>query len=524
MYIFPLFLFLWFFSVGLLAQEVNIADQEDQTLSALNLPEVPPLDFQKLESIDVPKGKVGNWEWKNSSHTIRSAKGSHSIWESFYTIHFPDESMITKHKIPKTNINQYTYKKKNRGSLVYYDIVHPNFWGEEQTRIGVFDITYSPRWSLVVDSLRETNRISEFLNFSEEQFGFRAERIKVILHESKEKFWIYAGKDPNTKEDCTGFSNGSFFTLCPLSGIILEAKGNPVLDTFLKQNYDLRAWKHDTMHYIQSQRCEQLGSLGGIAEPWFLEGIAELSVIQTDSEHKANTYERFFKKFLSKRTSLKEGNDPKLADYRLVGTMFLEYLSIVYGNQKIRSFYEDTCFGKSADTSFVEEFGISLEKATSDMYDYFLKNKSNLENQFFIWRLNEKPKLSRKTRELPNHCSTSLLEIPKNPNEITEFQHIPCMMRNQVYDFGGLSGQYEGGFSGTSNNGQMESVFLWKSGAYQIQSEGQTWTIGEDEEQWDKNGIRVINWQKTGDRQIVFPNKKRVHCFYQSKTCSKPYE
>lgn len=77
----------------------------------------------------------------------------------------------------------------------------------------------------------------------------------------------------------------------------MEAKGNPVLDTFLKQNYDLRAWKHDTMHYIQSQRCEQLGSQGGIVEPWFLEGIAELSVIQTDSEHKANTYERFLKNF-----------------------------------------------------------------------------------------------------------------------------------------------------------------------------------------------------------------------------------
>lgn len=205
MYIYPLFLFLWFLSVGLLAKEVNPAEKEDQTLSALHLPEVPPLDFQKLESIDVPKGKAGNWEWKNSSHTIRSAKGSHAIWESSYTIHFPDESMITKHKIPKTNINQYTYKKKNRGSLVYYDIVHPNFWGEEQTRIGVFDITYSPKWSLVVDSIRETNRISEFLNFSEEQFGFRAERIKVILHESKENFGFMQEKILIQRKTAQGF-------------------------------------------------------------------------------------------------------------------------------------------------------------------------------------------------------------------------------------------------------------------------------------------------------------------------------
>ncbi|MBM9589097.1 hypothetical protein JWG41_01465 [Leptospira sp. 201903075] len=520
-----IFLVFLFFLAFVEANEAQISNSKDPSLSEIRLPDVPPLDFQTLESMDVPKGKEGNWDWKNDTHIVRLAKGSHALWESFYSIQFPDGSSLTKHKIPKTNINQYTYKKRNRGSFLYYDIVHPNYWGEGKVSIGVFDITYSPKWSLVVDSLRETNRMKDFLEYSKEQFGFRAERIKVVLHESKEKFWIYAGKDPRTKDDCTGFSNGSFFTLCPLPGIILEATGKQSLDAFAKQNYDLRAWKHDTLHYIQSQRCGQLGlDSGGLAEPWFLEGIAELSVIQTDSEHKANTYERFFQKFLHKRTTLKDGNDPKLPDYRLVGTMFLEYLSNLYGNQKISKFYEETCFGKPVETSFVTEFDISIEKATADMYDYFQKNRSNFENQFLVWRLNEKPKLSKKTREIPEHCNKTSVPVPKNPNEILEFQHIPCIMRNQVYDFVDLQGLYEGEFSGISNNSQMESIFLWKSGAYKIQSEGKSWTIGEDEEQWEKDGVRIVNWQKSGDRQIIFPNKKRVHCFYQSKTCSKPYE
>ncbi|MBM9547669.1 hypothetical protein JWG40_11620 [Leptospira sp. 201903074] len=386
MYLYIHFAFVLIFASSLWAKDIAVIKQENLFPSNFSLPDSVPLNFEELERIIVPsdqdsdlrqtqqasESNDGYWEWKNQSHMIRSAKGSHALWESLWFIQFPDGSTITKHKIPKTNINQYTYKKRNRGTFLYYDIVHPIYWGEKRVRVGVFDITYSPKWSLVVDSLQETDRISAFLNYSEEQFGFRSETIKVVLHESKERFWIYAGKDPKTKEDCTGFSNGSFFTLCPLPGIIVETKGDQILDSFLKKNYDLRAWKHDTLHYIQSQRCEQLGlQSGGLAEPWFLEGIAELSVIQTDSEHKANTYERFFQKYLRKRTSLKEGNDPKLPDYRLVGTMFLEYISQIYGNKKIRKFYEETCFGKPTETSFLAEFGISLEKATEDMYDYF---------------------------------------------------------------------------------------------------------------------------------------------------------
>lgn len=568
MYIYVLFGFLLFSFGGLAAKEVKDSDAKARFGYEFKFPDSAPQTYLEWESMEVPtdrdfrlpektpvgestapdggrlmvqsaknyqwelnNGSVfiqrdGDWEWKNNTHTVRSAKGSHALWESFYSVQFPDGSTVTKHKIPKTNSFQYSYKRKNRGgSFIYFDMVHPKDWGMEKTQIGVFDITYSPNWNMVVESLRENNRISEFLKYNEEQFGFHTERIKVVLHESKEKFWIYAGKDSQTKEDCTGFSNGSFFTLCPLMGIILESKGNPIYDSFLKKNYDLRAWKHDTLHYIQSQRCEQLGgSSSGLTEPWFLEGIAELAVIQTDPEHKANTYERFFQKFLRKRTSLKEGNNPKLPDYRLVGTMFLEYLSLVYGNEKIRTFYEETCFGKSTDSSFEMVFGLSMEKATTEMYDYFQKNQSGFENQFIVWRMIGKPKLQKKIRELPNHCDSTSVVVPKDPAAIIEFADIPCMMRNQVYDFSGLSGLYEGGFVGSSNKDQMESVFLLKSAAYQIQSEGQTWTIGEDEEQWDRGGVRIVNWRGSGDRQMIFPNKKRVHCFFQSKTCSKPYE
>ncbi|MCW7471434.1 hypothetical protein [Leptospira kanakyensis] len=568
MNVFFYFVFLCIFAIGLDAKDERITKNENWFLYQFRLPESAPEDFGEWESLLVPSpsdyelpknlpvgesltsegGKInfssksnfiweladgsvftqrdGSWEWKNNTHTVRSVTSSHALWQSLHSIQFPDGTIVTKHKIPKSNTNQYTYQKKNKeGQFLFFDIVHPKEWGTERTVVGVFDITYSPIWSLVVESLRETSRMTDFLKNAEDEFGFRAERIKVVLHESKEKFWIYAGKDPKTKDDCTGFSYKSFFTLCPLTGILLLKSENQTLDDFNKQNYHFRAWKHDTLHYIQSQRCDQLGSpTQGMMEPWFLEGIAELSVIHTDKEHKAGTYESFFQKFLRKRTTLKEGNNPNLPDYRLVGTMFLEYLSLVYGNQKIRIFYEGTCFGKSSELSFQSEFGVSLQKATSDMYDYFQKNQSSFEKQFIEWRWSEKYKLKNKSRTVPEHCATSIQTIPKNPNEITEFHQIPCMMRKQVYDFNGLEGIYEGWFSGLSTDGKKESIFLWKSGAYEIKSEGQSWTIGEDEEQWNGNGILIVNWKGSGDRQIIFPNKKKVHCFYKSKTCSKPYE
>ena len=72
-----------------------------------------------------------------------------SIWSGSAAIEFPDGAIVYRNLIGSVNIYQFTYEKQKPsqiGSRLYYDIVHPTYWGEKRITIGRLqsgDICYS---------------------------------------------------------------------------------------------------------------------------------------------------------------------------------------------------------------------------------------------------------------------------------------------------------------------------------------------------------------------------------------------
>ena len=158
----------------------------------------------------------------------------------------------------------------------------------------------------MIEGLKEWKGLPLFLSYMDDNFGYSSNKIKVILHSSPKNFWTYLNRDPNTKDGCSGESNKTVFSLCPSKGIGLFSSGDSNIDAVLKLNFDYRSFLHDSIHYIQANRCEIISESPkpSLSEPWFLEGIAEMGIIRNSPRYRQETYKRFYKTFFTKHTPL----------------------------------------------------------------------------------------------------------------------------------------------------------------------------------------------------------------------------
>ncbi|WCL49989.1 hypothetical protein [Leptospira sp. GIMC2001] len=505
------------------------------------------------------------WELKTPTHTFRSNKGGHSVWTAIIYIVYPDSSCIFKNSIPNTDVFQFTYDKPCYQAIVsqdgytyskemilepkekpglHYDIVHPTFWGTNRTQIGSYDITYSDNWQPYIDVLSKWNRLDPFLDYIKKEFGYESPRIKAVLHESKEKFWIYSNKSPNNKESCTGWSLKTMFTLCPDAfQIFSKTKDTAVFQAQL-ESAQFKGLLHDTVHYTQANRCENLriDNVAKFTSPWFVEGIAELAIFQTNPKMRSEAYRLFFDKYLDSKPSLSKANDPNFQDYRLIGLMFLNYLSHQFGNKSIQKFYDLTCYNLSQNTAFTKAFGTSIDSEFKRMYEYYNSQKSSIESNLYSWSLfsNSKtdyigniddgkgcklidPEMMNELKiwNSPSHKNISSSDLSE---KFYKYDDSPCILGAYNFDFEKLAGKYEGYFTGELPKLGYQKVFLSKNNYYSILGEEFTVHIGEDEVQWEMGKLRIINWKSKPDRQIQFPSGWKIHCWNRESGCSKPFK
>ncbi len=562
----PIFLFL---QIPLLSEAIFLKNKANTSYDKqYSYPKEAPMEFQKLETLPIPQaedylleiprkpgtyeapdgGMVNVWntegyEWKLKSgnnftrwnakqwrltvgaHEIYSALGANSLWESSVRIVFPDGVSITKHKVRKAEVAQYTYDKPgDRKTNLHFDIVHPTYWGNKQIQIGIYDITYSPTWDLTIEGLSDSEGREKFLKYMETHFGFSSNRIKVVMHSSVDNFWIYSNREVNTKDACTGWSNKSVFSLCPSPGIFLESKQNPKLDQIGKDTFEYRALLHDSIHYIQANRCELVtpAPKPTLNEPWYLEGIAEMGIMKNNAKFRAEQYSRFYNTFLKTKPSFKKGNDPNFNDYRLIGTMFLEYLSLTKGNPSIQKFYDRTCLGEKPEDAFLAEFGQSIATAYTEMYAYFQQNQNTILAQVESWSTEDLPAVTRNESQ-SRACSRVENMAIKMLSEISNYNDLPCFLNAYNYDLGIYGNGFEGTLKGTDSQGKFEKIFVWKTGAYSVSGKDYKVTVSEDEQQLEIGKFRIVNWKSKPDRQMIELGGKRVHCWSEKNGCSKPY-
>lgn len=485
-------------------------------------------EWQSADGAKPTRWNAQQWQVVVGRYRIMGASPTTSLWGHSTAIEFPDGTLVYRSLISSVNIYQFTYDKQNPrqiGSRLYYDIVHPTFWGDKRIVIGAFDITYSDIWQPFIDALKKWPKREGFLRYLKSQFGFEQRVIKVVLHKSHDNFWHYAMKPTDTTDGCSGWSSKGFFTLCPLNGILLQKSDDATVQKAITDSYQFEAFMHDTIHITNGNRCDTVRKASreppfpAAIKDWFVEGIAEMGILQLQPRYKAEFMRYYYERLHEQRLPFAQANNPGFGDYRRLGTMFLQYLSETYGNSAIRRFQDTACTGIDEQASFRAAFGKDLESEYTAAHAYWEAKRTEIDAQYALLAVENLPVVAGDLSK--DKCKRILPgSLPKSALAVAGYEDIPCIANAYAYRLGALEGKYEGNLAGLRPKQPKERVFLWKGGAYAVRGEGWEAIVSKDEFQYAGFGVKIINWPAKSDRQMQFADGTRVHCWNAKSGCS----
>jgi hypothetical protein len=524
------------FSLGIFALTVQIAAAQE------GLPNAAPTDYETLMALPWTEAEwqamagaqptrwnAQQWQVVVGRHRIFDSGPTTSIWKGSAAIEFPDGAIVYRNLIPSVNIYQFTYEKQKPaqiGARLYYDIVHPTFWGDKRIVIGRYDITYSAIWDPFIEALKAWPKRDSFLQYLKKDFGFDQKVFKVILHSSHDNFWHYANKPVNTTDGCSGWSSKGLLTLCPLAGIMLPASDDPQVAKIIRESFLYGAFMHDVIHVSYHNRCDIVRKANrqppfpAPIKDWFVEGIAEMGIVQTYPRFKAGFYRFYYDRLHAQRMPLSQANNPGFANYRTLGTMFLQYLSEQYGNAAIRRFFDTTCDGTDEQTAFQNAFGAPMETAYAAAHAYWDAQRENFEAEYPAMSVENLPVMTAAPAAPGCRRIEDLSTLPQNVNQVNGYNDIPCIKNAYAYNLGALRGKFEGTVAGAKPRRPKEKIFIWKGGAYAVNGVGWQAIVSPDEYQFSGANIKIINWPTKSDRQIQFPDGSKVHCWNEKSGCS----
>lgn len=511
-------------------------------LAAEHLPASAPTDYealmalpwteaewQAMEGAQPTRWNAQQWQVVVGKHRIFATSPTTGIWSGATAIEFPDGAIIYRNLIGSVNIYQFTYEKQKPakiGARLFYDIVHPTHWGDKRIVIGRYDITYSDIWTPFVEALKTWPKRESFPQYLKKEFGFDQKIIKVVLHSSKDNFWHYSMKPVNNGEACTGWSSKGFLTLCPLDGILLQSGDDAAVNKVIRESFLYSAFMHDVVHVSQGNRCDivRKGSrqppFPATIKAWYIEGIAEMGIVQTQPRYKAEFYRYYYDKLHAQRHPLAQANNPGFPDYRRPGTMFLQYLSEQYGNAAIRNFLDTTCDGTDEQAAFQHAFGADMETAYAAAHAYWESQRESFESEYPAMSVENLPVMMAALPAPGCKRIEDLAALPQNVNQVNGYNDIPCIKDAYAYNLGALRGKFEGTLAGARPRRLKEKIFLWKGGAYAVNGVGWQAIVSADEYQFSGANIKIINWPGKSDRQIQFPDGSKVHCWNEKAGCS----
>lgn len=515
-----------------------------EEISRLNLPQINAfalhLENRKTGrytgpdggSVIIYKNRSYRWQLKNG---ITYTHWHDDLWQIafnnaviFYTpdnylrpldfkIAFKDGSIIYRRAHKKEGIYQYTYS--NRRSRLYYDIVHPTYWGSYRAQVGRFHFIYSENWHSYIEAFKNWQGRESFMRAMKEQYGFESRRITVILHESEEKFREFSAGFASP-DGCTGWAVKGFLTLCPRHFRMKPVKNEKARE-IIYHNKMFTGLLHDTIHLLEKNRCDIVNRGRGNYRQqkpgtWYIEGIAELGIVQTHLRYRQTVYERFYRLFSESRPPFVRAGDDSFNHYRTLGVMFLEYLSHRFGNTAIRDFYDSTCRDIDPSAAFRKTFGDSEKNLFNRMYDYYNRRRAEYESKYTNWKATGLYNLEYKNRT-GNRQKRIRSILMQKYNKADEYSDLPRLHGLFDLSLKGIPGDYADWFSDRAGN----LIYLHKNRSYVIYDyknryEAYVWPGGTTE--FRIKNYRITGWQN-GQRRLTYSNGRYLHCYSKNTGC-----
>ena len=307
---------------------------------------------------------------------------------------------------------------------------------------------------------------------------------------------------------------------------MLPTSEDPLVKKVIRESFLYAAFMHDVIHVSHGNRCDIVRKASkqppfpGAIKDWFVEGIAEMGIVQTYPRFKAEFYRFYYDRLHAQRMPLAQANNPGFSNYRTLGTMFLQYLSEQYGNAVIRKFLDTTCDGTDEQTAFQSAFGLPMETAYAAAHAYWDTQRESFEAEYPAMSIENLPVIKASNAAPGCRRVEEGVTLPQNVNEINGHKDIPCIKDAYAYNLGGLRGKFEGTVAGARPRRTKEKIFIWKGGAYAVRGAGWEAIVSPDEYQFSGANVKIINWPNKTDRQIQFSDGSKVHCWNEQAGCT----
>jgi hypothetical protein len=406
-----------------------------------------------------------SWETKSGAKIVRWPNGtsliefaSHRIlkfpnrdWPGTIEWNFPDRSKLTRHPWPEEQTVVFTYERMEPRAA--YQLWAPGKWAPLASQFDRYSFHYSPAWADHIEAFKQWGKLDEFFGKMEDLFGFKnAGPIPVVFFEEIGGMRRQL-RDQRATEGgrgglfgisiCCGNKRHPFSTDNAVRRVQLESESFPVL-------------LHETVHNLQQHRCfyARAGKDFPPARdpgPWYVEGVAEVGMMQLLPRERARKYRELYAK-LQKETVQFENVGYADGSVYVYGTFMLEYVMRTLGPAAIRDFYDDTCRGMTPDQSAQKHFRQSPRSLLEKSMAYFRANKDKMEAEADLWEMEGLPAVSYADSTLERPALT----LVRSHREITQIPSLRAWRMNTD----ALEGKFEGHLRGPGH----ERVYLWKNG------------------------------------------------------------
>lgn len=438
-----------------------------------------------------------SWETKEGAKIVRWPNGtsliefaSHRIlkfpnrdWPGTIEWNFPDKSKLTRHPWPEEQTILFTYEQTTPRRA--YQLWAPGKWAPLSMQFDRYWFHYSPEWADHIEAFKRWGKLDEFFNKMDELFEFQNQGPIPVVFFQEIGGMKRQLRDQRASEGgrgglfgisiCCGNKRQPFSADDSVRAVQMQSESFPVL-------------LHETVHNLQQHRCFYVrkGQDLPVARdpgPWFVEGIAEVGMMQLLPRERARKYRELYAK-LEKESVQFENVGYADGNVYVYGTFMLEYVMRTLGPAAIRSFYDDTCRGISPEDSARKHFRESPASLFNKSMAYFRLHKEAVEEQARTWETEDLPVVQYADASL-DRASFTL------PRHHTEIQAIPSILPWRM-DTSALEGKFEGHLRGPKG----ERVYLWKNGTQLVTDGGLKFTFFKnDSSSLAVEGHTIFEWK-----------------------------
>lgn len=410
---------------------------------------------------------------------------------------FPDGSKLSRIPWAEEKTTFYVYERisPDRAACQMYA---PGKWAPHRLARGHYQFEYSGEWAGVLEAFGLWGGEAKFFELMNQLFGFQNPGpIPVLMFKDLSEMRRQM-RDPNAQE---GGRGGMFGISVCCGNKVKEYSTNPDVRRVQMKGETFPVLLHETVHNLQQHRCyfvrKDQKDLPPVQNPgaWYVEGIAELGMLQVTPQARAWKFRDFYAKAEKGIPSFASVGYADGSVY-LYGTLILQYVFDTKGAEAIRAFYDDMCRGVSENESAERHLGARPADLLSKAASYYQSNKKSMLAKIAVWETDG-------MEELAYHDADKVIRDLPNAKTSTDVRSIPDIWNARRMKTSVFSGIYEGQFIGPSR----EKIYLWKNGTYTVTwSEGKATYFGNDSVTFESRGHSIVQW-KDGSRKWTFPDK-----------------